>query len=575
MIVSNNSSEFQHLFHPRSVAVIGATNNFSKWGFSTFSSLMNSFGGKLYPINKRDKEVLGYEAYPKITDVPGDVDLAVFVVPAEYVAEAMRDCAAKGVKAAVIISAGFAEIGPRGKALQDEVLAEARKGGIRLVGPNCMGMYSAPSNLKAFMFPLPIFPGPLALVSQGGNVGGAVAVSAVNRGVGFQYYISCGCTADIPIEDYIEYLGNDDNVKVIMTYIEGISDGRRFIDKVRKVTAKKPVVALKPGKTPAAAHAISSHSGMLSGLDAVYTAAFKEAGVIRADTVEELLDAAVGFLGQPLPKGRNVIIATPGGSYGVICADACASRGLNVIDLPQEALETFNKMFPPRWSHGNPVDPAGDRNFIMYLRAPDVILRHPEVDALIFMGFGTFSGFTAMFSSAGGSFNRVFEGIKKKLPGIEQASKHFVEMLDSKDHSKIKEIVRVAMRIMLGSIMAAGNAEVDDFVDSLSDILMTEKVLESSYMQGLRELFVSFQSGNVDGAKIANIIEMFEPMLGALSRHWIDKYGKPVISTSFTEESPRMGIAGHHPYPNAERAAAVLQKLVEYAEYRERMKDEG
>ena len=559
--------ELKPLFNPRSVAVIGATNNFTKWGFSTFSSLMNSFEGDLYAVNNRDSEVFGYEAYARVSDISADVDLAVFVIPAERVASAMEDCVTKGVKAAVIISAGFAETGAAGRALQDEVATIANRGGVRIVGPNCMGMWSAPSNLKAFMFPLPIMTGPLALVSQGGNVGGALVASSVSRGVGFQYYVSCGCTADIQIEDYVECLAQDENVKVIMLYIEGLGDGRRFIQKVKKVTASKPVVALKPGKTLAAARAISSHSGTLSGLDSVYDAAFKEAGVIRAETSEELLDIAIALLSQPLPKGRNVVITTPGGSYGVMCADACAYRGLNVIDLPQTALETFNSMFPPRWSHGNPVDPAGDRNFITYLKAPDILLQYPEVDALIFMGFGTFSAFAAMFSSAGNAFDRMFADLKARAGDLEQTARYFVDMLDSGDHSKIREIIKVAMRVIFGSVLTAQSSEVDNFIDTLSDVLTSEKILESSFVDGLRELFNSILAGSIDGSKMANIVELLEPMLGALIHHWIVTYGKPVITTTFTEEAPRMGLGGHHPYPNVERAATVLAKLVEYREY--------
>ncbi|MBW2092806.1 MAG: CoA-binding protein, partial [Deltaproteobacteria bacterium] len=360
-------TELEPLFHPRSVAVIGATNNLTKWGFSTFYSLMRHYQGDLYAVNNRDSEILGRPAYARVTDIPGPVDLAVIVIPPEKVAGVMAECVEKKVKASVIITAGFAEIGPQGKARQDEVVKIARQGGIRLVGPNCMGMWSAAANLTAFMFPLPIMKGPLSLVSQGGNVGGALVADAVSRGIGFQYYVSCGCTADIQIEDYIEYMGHDDSVKVIMVYIEGLADGERFVRKVKPVTLRKPVIALKPGKTDAAARAISSHSGALSGSNFIYEAAFKKAGVIRADTTMELLDVAIGLLTQPLPRGRNVVITTPGGSYGVMCADACASLGLNVIDLPSGAMETFNAMFPSRWSHGNPVDPAGDRNLIQYL----------------------------------------------------------------------------------------------------------------------------------------------------------------------------------------------------------------
>jgi len=568
-------AELKPLFRPRSVAVIGATNNMSKWGFLTFTSLKNLYKGELYAVNNRDKNILGFPSYPKVTDIPGSVDLAIIVIPAENVAGVMEDCVEKGVKAGVIITAGFAETGRKGRALQDELVAIARRGGIRLVGPNCMGMWSAAANLPAFMFPLPIKDGPLALVSQGGNVGGALVIDAISRGVGFQQYVSCGCTADIQIEDYIEYLGYDDAVKVIMVYLEGLSDGNRFVDKVKKVTVKKPVVGLKPGKTLAAAHAILSHSGALSGSDSIYEAAFKKAGVIRTETTMELLDVAIGLLTQPLPRGRNVAITTPGGSYGVMCADACALLGLNVIDLPPGIIEAFNSMFPARWSHGNPVDPAGDRNFITYLKAPEMLLKCPEVDALIFMGFGSFSGISAMLASAGDELSRSFENLKEEMDGLEETASSFANMLDSGDRAQIKEIIKTGLIVMFGSVTAGKASELEEFVNTLSEAIISEKMMQGSFFKGLKELFESLAKGDIDGTKMADIMELMEPMLGALIDHWIRKYDKPVITTTFTEETSRISEGGHFSYPNAERAASVLARLVEYREYLANEKKQG
>lgn len=251
--------ELHPLFNPISVAHIGATNNRNKWGFSTITSLAQTYKGPIYPVNVHEERVLGIPSYKKVTDIPGDVDLAVFTIPSERVAAAMEDCVAKHVKSAVIISAGFAEIGPEGKKLQDEVLAIAQRGNIRFIGPNCMGYWSASSNLAAFMMPLLVKDGPLAFVSQGGNVGAAVVVAGYERGIGFRQYVSCGCAADIQIEDYIEYFGRDPDVKVILTYIEGLNNGARFARIVQGITPKKPVIVLKPGKTEAAAKAIRSH----------------------------------------------------------------------------------------------------------------------------------------------------------------------------------------------------------------------------------------------------------------------------------------------------------------------------
>ena len=552
-------SELEPLFHPQSVAVIGASNDRNKWGKSTFTSLMNHYKGKLYAVNNRDKEILGYRAYPKITDIPGSVDLVIIVIPPENVA-------------GVIITAGFAEVEAKGKAMQDEVVEIAQKGGIRLVGPNCMGMWSAPANLAAFIFPMAVLEGPLSLISQGGNIGGALVADATARGVGFQQYVSCGCTADIQIEDYIEYLGYDDSVKVIMVYIEGLVDGSRFVEKVKKVTCKKPVVALKPGKTDAAAQAITSHSGAMSGSHAIYDVAFRKAGVIRVESSTELLDVAIGLLTQPLPNGRNVIIATPGGSYGVMCADSCALRGLKVIDLPEEAMETFNSMFPDRWSHGNPVDPAGDRDFIQYMRAPEVVLQCPEVDALIFMGFGTFSAVSSVF--AGGKGGPSLVKWIKRIEGFEEMAKSAVKVLNSGDRAQIKGVVKLIIKALFGSIMPSKALEMEEFLDTISDALTTEKMMGSSFFKILNELFLSVATGDTKGMGSANIVDLMEPIPGALVAGLIKKYGKPVITTTFTEGNTRLSEGGHFPYSNSDRASNVLIKLVEYREYLESLKND-
>lgn len=561
------------LFNPRSVAVVGASNNKVKWGYSTFSSLLDHYQGDIYPVNNRDAEILGHHAYSKVTDIPGPVDLVVIVVPDVKVAGVMEDCVKKGVKAGVIITAGFAEVGPQGKAMQDEVMRIARTGGIRLVGPNCMGMWSASSNLTAFMFPMRIMPGPLALVSQGGNIGGALVADAVARGVGFRQYVSCGCTADIPIEDYIEYLGHDDKVKVIMVYIEGLGPKNRFVEKVRKVTLKKPVLVVKPGKTDAAAKAISSHSGALSGSDSIYDAVFKESGVIRTENTTELLDVALALLNQPLPRGRNVVITTPGGSYGVMCAEACALRGLNVIDLPAAALEKFNTMFPARWSHGNPVDPAGDRDIVQYLQGPQVLLPYPEVDALIFMGFGTFSGISAVFGGDQGGWR--IDRFKESEPKFEEIARSAVKIIDSGDRSKMIELLKVGLNLMFGWMLATEADEMDEFIDTISGSLTSEKMMKGSFFKNLKALLESVVSGEVEVVPRAKLLELMEPILDAQIGGLIDKFNKPVITTTFTETTATISEGGYFPYPNTDRASTVLAKLVEYKEYLEKVEKKG
>jgi acyl-CoA synthetase (NDP forming) len=565
--------ELDPLFNPRSVAVIGATNQWNKWGFSTFVSVLDGFRGKVYPVNLQERQVLGRLAYRRVTDIPPEepVDLAVFVIPAQSIPEVMEECVKKGVRAGVIISAGFAETGERGKRLQEEVLEIARKGPIRFIGPNCMGFYSGSSALKAFMFPLSLREGPLAFVSQGGNVGAAVVQTAYARGMGFHRYVSCGCAADIQIEDYIEYFGHDEEVKVILAYIEGLNDGQRFVEKVSEVTKRKPVIALKPGKTEAATKAITSHSGALSGSSELYDSAFRKAGVIRVETAEALLDVAAAFLTQPLPKGRRVAIITPGGSYGVMSADACASLGLEVVRLSEETIAELDSFFPPRWSHGNPVDPAGDRNFIAYMKAPELLLRLPEIDAMIFMGFDSFARFASsatLFATMSEESAQTFRGL---LRSVSQSVLGAAAGADpGSGNPWVGEAIKKVVDIFFSLFGTSERADVEAFGERLVSLIAKGKV-PADIGEKFHKALSTFMDEDPQGIGDP-FAEVFEPLMEGLLLEWIDSYGKPIITTTFMGAASPMTEMGYYAYPSAEQAAYVLAKLVEY---RERMEREG
>lgn len=566
--------ELDSLFNPKSVAHIGATNNRNKWGFSTITSLINTYRGPIYPVNSHEEDIQGLRVFKKVSDILGPVDLAVFTIPAERVADAMEDCVQKGVKAAVIISAGFAETGPEGKVLQDEVLSIARKGNIRFIGPNCMGYWSASSSLGAFMMPLLVRDGPLAFVSQGGNVGAAVVVAGYERGVGFRRYVSCGCAADIQIEDYIDYFSRDPKVKVIMTYIEGINDGSRFIEIVRRVTPTKPVIVLKPGKTEAAAIAIKSHSGALAGSDEVYDAACKKMGALRVNTPEEMLDVALGLLTQPLPKGPNVAIITPGGSYGVLCTDACEQEKLNVVKLPEKTIAELDKIFPPRWSRGNPVDPAGDRNFIAYLTAPERLLVLDTVDALVFMGFGGFSLFGNLIAQQ----RQVTDRMRKhdEIVGREAAIKAIVPIIEnikSDDAASAESSLRQLVAL-LGMVLGIhDDNEMNAFADTAVAARRSGK-LDTTLIDDLLELTKGEAYIISQGKTRVGIInDMISRLLRSLVRQWIESYKKPVITTTFTEEQVKLR-GDHFDYTSGNRAARVLVKLLEYHDYLEQQHKE-
>lgn len=558
---------FDPLFNPRSIAVIGATNSWNKWGFSTFASILNGFEGKVFPVNNQESEVLGHRAYPRVTDIPEDepVDLAVFVIPPPGVLVTMKDCIQKGVKAGLVITAGFAETGPEGKRLQDELLDIARQGPLRFIGPNCMGYWSASCNLRAFMFPLPVREGPIAFVSQGGNVGGAVLRMGYERGLGFHRYISCGCTADIQIEDYIEHFGQDPKVKVILAYIEGLGDGQRFLEKVRRITPHKPIIVLKPGRTEAGTKAITSHSGALAGSSDLYDSVFKKVGVIRVNTADSLLDVAIGLLTQPLPQGRNLAIITPGGSYGVISADACAALGLNVIPLSNDTISQFDRIFPPRWSRGNPVDPAGDRNFIAYMQAPEMLLKLPEVDAMIFMGFDSFANFSSVFATISSKLSDSLMAFMKELSDLVPDGP-----LDGQGSDKqwMNKLIGRVVRVFFSFFGTSDPEEVKAFGRRQAE-LMASDTIAAALGERLATVFQEFKAGQVEniGAMFGQI---FQPLLDALLLNWIEAYRKPVITTSFMGQVPSVSPMGRYAYPFAEQAAFVLSKLVEYSEFLQR-----
>ncbi len=392
------TSALNYLFDPKSVAVVGASTHYNKWGYALFFNVIRSFRGRVYAVNQRGAAPFGYKAYRRVTEIPDDVDLVAIIVPAQSVPEVMEDCADKGVKVAVVITAGFRETGEEGRRLEEDMLRAARRGGVRIVGPNCMGVWSSTSNLNALMTPIDPLDGSIACVSQGGNIGVSILGFAERRGVGLSRYVSCGETTDVQVEDYIEWFGHDPKTKVIIAYIEGVSDGRRFLEKVRRVAPRKPVIALKSGKSEKAAKAIGSHIGAVAGSHEIYRAAFRQAGIITVDDLPELFDVATAFLTQPLPRGNRVGIYTAGGSWGVVATDACIANGLNVVDLPREVIEEIDKLLPPRWSKANPVDSAGDRNWDNIRKVPEVLLRSDAFDALLLLGFVGDSSWYIKFS---------------------------------------------------------------------------------------------------------------------------------------------------------------------------------
>jgi acyl-CoA synthetase (NDP forming) len=380
------TDKFAPLFQSRSVALVGASNDRSKWGFIVLRHLIEGgFTGPIYPVNPNEEEILGLKVYRTISDLPEPPDLAVISVPAQAVTAVIEECIAKGTKTGVIITAGFAELGETGARWQREITAVAARAGMAIVGPNCNGFMS-PWNRQYVQFPAFKVPaGSLAIVAQSGNVMDSLARQVMMHGQGCSVCVASGNEAVLHCEDYLEYLGDEPHTKVIMCYIEGFKDGRRFLKIASEVSRKKPIIMVKGGKTQAGARAAASHTAAIAGSDAIFNAVCKQAGVIRARSLDEMLNISLAFLRQPLPKGRGVGIVTAGGGWGVIGADACSEFGFDVVALPETTIRELDKLLPAWWNRGNPVDLVAGSKPDNIFKAIELVMQCPSVDSMMFL----------------------------------------------------------------------------------------------------------------------------------------------------------------------------------------------
>lgn len=395
------------MFRPESIAMIGASNNPAKWGFRILSNIVGGgFQGRVYPvnINPDSPEILGLKVYIRIADLPEVPDIAVIVVPPPAVPQVMRDCAAKRVKVAVVITAGFAEVGNEGERLQQEIVDIACNTGMRFVGPNSFGILNPHHKLYSQMPPLFPPPGPFGVISQSGNIIGTISRLLIERAYGSSKCVSIGNQADLCAEDYLEFFSQDTEIKVILCYIEGFKDGTRFLNLAKETSKKKPIILLKAGETPAGARAARSHTASLAGSDVILDAMCRQAGVVRVRALNDLVDTAIAFLRQPLPRGRRVGIVTAGGGWGVLVSDACARIGLDVVTLPPEIIDELDSFMPAWWNRGNPVDLVAGGGGDTILKAIDILMRCPLVDGVIMLGLMPIMGPAQM--------DRAFSGLQ-------------------------------------------------------------------------------------------------------------------------------------------------------------------
>ncbi len=380
----DSSDNLLALFAPRSVAVVGASRDRTKLGSLVLRNVKSSgFPGPIYPVNPKARRIGGLVAYPNVREIPEPVDLAVIVVPAPSVLPVIEDCATRQVRAAIVISAGFRETGAAGAEAERRIVEVARSAGMRVLGPNCLGVIDTVTPLNAsFAARMPEANG-VAFMSQSGALGTAILDWAAARDLGFSKFVSLGNEADITESDLLEIWTSDESVRVVAAYLEGVPAGGRFRRVAGATTRQRPVVVLKAGRTTAGSRAVSSHTGALAGSDLAYSAAFRQAGVIRATTLEELFDAALAFSLQPMPGGAKLTIVTNAGGPGIVATDAAISEGLALTHLSSTTTSQLRRLLPASASVANPIDVLGDAGPDRYQDAVHAAIEDPHTDALL------------------------------------------------------------------------------------------------------------------------------------------------------------------------------------------------
>ncbi|MBW1973627.1 MAG: acetate--CoA ligase family protein [Deltaproteobacteria bacterium] len=387
------------IFHPKSIAVIGASEVPGKAAERRTRSLIEGgYKGKIFLINPKREKLFNRKAYPSILDINDEVDLVMVVIPPKFISQAVKDSVKMGAKGIVIITAGLGETGEEGKKIEAEILEIANKKGARIIGPNCSGMFSASANMNLLGVP-PIKKGPLSIIAQSGNIIDSLTHYANLRGLGFSNIISAGNAIGVKFHEYFEYLNQDKDTKVILTYMEGIKEGDKLVEVAREVSKNKPIVALKVGRSKAGARAAASHTGSLAGDDAIVDAAFRQAGILRVFNVDEMFDIATCFSGLPLPKGKRVAILSEGGGDNSVAADNAEKYGLDVPIIPESTQEKIKPYLLKGMPASNPIDYGGtaEENPDMINKVANVLMEEDLIDSIYITGF--FGGFKEIIAS--------------------------------------------------------------------------------------------------------------------------------------------------------------------------------
>jgi acyl-CoA synthetase (NDP forming) len=380
--------ELERIFHPRGLAIVGASNKPGNLGaFFLGGFIQQGFDkDKIYVVHPTENEVGGIKAYPTAQDIPGDVDLAVVFSPRRSVPQVVRDCTLKGIKGVVICTSGFAENSADGAKLQREMVATARSGGTRLIGPNCVGIYCPSSNLVNFAGMMPRESGPVGMFSHSGSLSVMFPVAAAAKGIHFSKAISCGNSCDLNESDFMEYFGQDPETEIVVAYMEGVHDGRRFFQLARDISKRKPIIVWKCGDSDVGSRAAASHTGALAGSPQVWDAAFRQSGMIRAESADDVLDLLQAFYYLPLPRGNRVAIVSGMGGMGVAIADNCMEYGLEVAELTEVTKKRLDQFVPEVGTcPDNPVDLGMGSAFNrqLYIDTAEALGRDENVDTII------------------------------------------------------------------------------------------------------------------------------------------------------------------------------------------------
>ncbi len=377
-------SNLSNFFNPKSIAVIGASDEEGTVGWRLFKNLVeNGYNGRVYPINIRKQKILGFKAYQSVEQLPERVDLAVIAVPAKVVPSIVEQCGKVGIDSIIIISAGFKEVGQEGKALEDRIAEIRSRYDMRIIGPNCLGLVRPSINLNAtFLRKMPKA-GNIALISQSGALGAAMVDWTIKENIGLSIFISVGSMLDVDFGDLVDYIGNDPETKSILLYMEGVTDAKKFMKNARKVAKIKPIITIKSGRFSESAKAVASHTGSLAGEDNVYDAVFKRVGIVRVEEIQELFNCAEALAKQPLPNGPRLAIITNAGGPGIMAADTLLARNGRLALLSSKTMDTLNKALPSHWSKGNPIDLIGDADTERYRVALEACLEDDGVDGIL------------------------------------------------------------------------------------------------------------------------------------------------------------------------------------------------